>query len=54
MVGLFLMFLARVAYDRVERVSSRAASDGEQQAIMSASADPPRLSISSLVSLESL
>lgn len=38
----------------VDRVSSTDVSAGEQHAIMSAIEDPPRLSISSLVSFESL
>ena len=48
------MFFALVAYVRVESVSSMAEADGEQQAIMSDKAEPPRLSISSFVSLLSL
>lgn len=49
--GRLRMFFARVAYVRVESVSSAAAAAGEQQAIMRANADPPRLSIKSFVNL---
>ena len=52
--GRLRMFLARVAYDSVDSVSSRAEAAGEQQATMRARAEPPRLSMSSFVSLESL
>ena len=50
-MGLLRMFLARVAYDRVDSVSSTCWADGEQQAIMRAKELPPKLSINSLVSL---
>ena len=50
---LFWMFLARVAYDSVDSVSSTCSELGEQHAIINASAEPPRESISNLVSLES-
>ena len=53
MTGLLRMFFARVAYMSVLRVSSKWAAVGEQHAIISARDEPPRESISSLVSLES-
>lgn len=53
-MGRFWIFLARVAYDRVDSVSSTAVEAGLQQAIMSASASPPNESIRSFVNLESL
>lgn len=52
-IGLLTMFLARLAYCSVLRVSSTEADVGEQHAMSSASDPPPRLSISSLVSMES-
>ena len=46
--------MALVAYVKVDNVSSIAETAGEQQAIIRERAEPPKLSISSFVSLLSL
>lgn len=52
--GMFLILHARFAYLRVLFVSSKSASQDEIQLIKMVRAVPPKLSCSSLVSLESL
>lgn len=47
-----LMLLARLAYLRVLRVSSKLQAAGDSAASMAVSEFPPRLSCSTLVSLE--
>ena len=52
--GLFLMFLARLAYLKVVRVSSKLKSAGPRLAIMIVLVFPPKESYRRRVSLESL
>ena len=53
-MGLFLMFLALLAYFRVFRVSSKFTSAGDTQAIIEVLEFPPKESCNILVNLESL
>ena len=54
MVGLLMMFLARLAYRRVDKVSQWFTSAGEMVAIMMVFALPPKESFNNQVNVESL